>query len=200
VRKLNLLIQPSHPATTTTVLILRRSLLLRSAINSAIQSLLTIRRLLFFSPVLSTQVCGGVLGSGILTSTPASGVSVTGGVMDLYCNELFSGGIYQKYAPLLRVFTSALSNTITVAIAPDTTRRQRWPILPSPVLSNSAMTVSWTAPGDDGLTWTANSYDLRYSTSAITSENFGSATQVTGEPAPSVALSLESMTVTVWRP
>lgn len=61
--------------------------------------------------------------------------------------------------------------------------------------SNSTMTVSWTAPGDDGSTGTATSYDLRYSTSAITSGNFSSATQITGEPVPQVAGTSESMII-----
>ena len=62
--------------------------------------------------------------------------------------------------------------------------------------SDSAMTVSWSAPGDDDSTGTATSYDLRYSTSAIISENFDSATAVTGEPTPSEVGSEESITVT----
>ncbi len=61
--------------------------------------------------------------------------------------------------------------------------------------SGSAMTVSWTAPGDDESAGTASSYDLRYSTSAITDANWSTATQVSGEPAPSAAGSGESMTV-----
>ncbi|MBI5004677.1 MAG: DNRLRE domain-containing protein [Candidatus Lloydbacteria bacterium] len=66
--------------------------------------------------------------------------------------------------------------------------------------SNSAITVSWTAPGDDASTGTAASYDLRYSTSAITSGNFSSATAVTGEPTPLVAGTSQSMTVTGLSP
>lgn len=59
----------------------------------------------------------------------------------------------------------------------------------------NSIDLSWTAPGDDGATGTASGYDIRYSTSTITEGNWGSATQVTGEPAPSVAGSSESMTV-----
>ncbi len=57
--------------------------------------------------------------------------------------------------------------------------------------------ISWTAPGDDSTTGTATSYDLRYSTSDITSDaDFNSASLVTGEPNPSVAGTLETETVT----
>lgn len=60
----------------------------------------------------------------------------------------------------------------------------------------SSVTLSWTAPGDDGNTGTAASYDIRYSTSAITSGNWSSASQVSGEPAPLTAGTSQSFTVT----
>jgi hypothetical protein len=44
--------------------------------------------------------------------------------------------------------------------------------------------LTWTATGDDGGAGRASSYDLRYSTSFINDANWGSATQVTGEPTP----------------
>ena len=59
----------------------------------------------------------------------------------------------------------------------------------------SSVNLAWTAPGDDGSTGTATLYDVRYSTSTITTGNWASATQATGEPTPSVAGSSESMTV-----
>jgi fibronectin type III domain protein len=62
--------------------------------------------------------------------------------------------------------------------------------------TGTSISMSWTAPGDDGTTGTATSYDIRYSTSAITASNWGSATQVTGEPAPLVAGTSQTFTVT----
>jgi len=59
----------------------------------------------------------------------------------------------------------------------------------------SSIKLTWTAPGDDGHVGTADEYDIRYSTSMITDANWGSATQCTGEPAPSVAGSGETFTV-----
>lgn len=50
--------------------------------------------------------------------------------------------------------------------------------------SNLGVTLSWTAPGDTGSVGTANRYDIRRSTSPITSSNFNSATVVKGAPAP----------------
>lgn len=62
-------------------------------------------------------------------------------------------------------------------------------------------TLVWTAPGDDGATGTATSYDIRYSTSAIDEGNWESATQATGEPTPQVAGSSEGpFTVTGLTP
>lgn len=59
-----------------------------------------------------------------------------------------------------------------------------------------SVTLTWTAPGDDGSSGTATSYDVRYSTSAITEANWGSATQASGEPSPHAAGTDESFTVT----
>jgi type II secretory pathway pseudopilin PulG len=56
----------------------------------------------------------------------------------------------------------------------------------------NSINLSWTAPGDDGNTGTATSYDIRYSTSTITSGNWASATPVSGEPTPSASGSTES--------
>ncbi|MCK5237566.1 MAG: Ig-like domain-containing protein, partial [Deltaproteobacteria bacterium] len=64
--------------------------------------------------------------------------------------------------------------------------------------SNSTLVsvdLDWTAPGDDAAVGTAFTYDIRYSTSTITAGNWASATQVSGEPSPSVASTAESMTV-----
>ena len=63
-------------------------------------------------------------------------------------------------------------------------------------VTTSSVALSWTAPGDDGATGTATTYDVRYSTSTITAGNWATATQATGEPAPSVAGSAETFTVT----
>jgi hypothetical protein len=61
--------------------------------------------------------------------------------------------------------------------------------------TTSSLTLTWTAPGDDGSTGTATSYDIRYSTSTITDANWASATQVTGEPTPAVAGTNQNMGV-----
>ena len=62
-------------------------------------------------------------------------------------------------------------------------------------MTASSVQLSWTAPGDDGATGTATTYDVRYSTSTITEANWASATQASGEPSPQVAGSGETFTV-----
>jgi len=61
--------------------------------------------------------------------------------------------------------------------------------------TGTSVSVRWTAPGDDGTTGTATTYDVRYSTSAITSANWGSALQATGEPAPTAAGTTQNFTI-----
>ena len=61
--------------------------------------------------------------------------------------------------------------------------------------TGNSISVRWTAPGDDGAVGTASIYDIRYSTSTITTANWGSATQATAEPAPAVAGTQQTYTL-----
>jgi subtilase family serine protease len=60
----------------------------------------------------------------------------------------------------------------------------------------STIPLTWTAPGDDGATGTATSNDVRYATAAITEATWAAATPATGEPAPGVAGTAQSFTLT----
>ena len=64
----------------------------------------------------------------------------------------------------------------------------------------NSITLTWTAPGDDGTTGTASEYDIRYSTSPISQANWNAAVQVSGEPSPEASGSNESFTVTGLNP
>jgi len=64
----------------------------------------------------------------------------------------------------------------------------------------TSVTLQWTAPGDDSLTGTATTYDVRFSTATITAANFPSATQATGAPSPLPAGTQQSMNVTGLSP
>ena len=59
----------------------------------------------------------------------------------------------------------------------------------------TSITLNWTAPGDDEDAGQAAQYDVRYSTSPITDQNWNSASQAEGEPDPSAAGATESFTV-----
>lgn len=88
-----------------------------------------------------------------------------------------------------------ISNVVSkvTAAAPDTLRPAPSSIAVSAVTDTSA-TLAWTAVGDDSLTGTATSYQIRYSTSAITAANFASATAVT-PPAPGAPGTAQSVVV-----
>ena len=61
--------------------------------------------------------------------------------------------------------------------------------------TGNSISVRWNAPGNNGSTGTATSYDIRYSTSPITTANWNTATQATGEPAPAVAGTQQTFTL-----
>jgi len=65
----------------------------------------------------------------------------------------------------------------------------------SSVMPDSAILI-WTATGDDAKIGAAFSYDLRYSTSSINAANWPSAIQIGNEPAPEVAGTNQTITIT----
>ena len=89
-----------------------------------------------------------------------------------------------------------ISNVVskTLATAPDVVRPAAL-AMSATALSDTSVTLAWTATGDDSLTGTATSYDIRYSTSPITAANFSAATAVSGAPAPAVAGTAQTMVV-----
>ena len=61
--------------------------------------------------------------------------------------------------------------------------------------TSNSLALRWTAPGDDGSTGTASSYDIRYSTSPINNNNWSSATQASSEPVPLGAGTVQTYTL-----
>jgi phosphodiesterase/alkaline phosphatase D-like protein len=92
---------------------------------------------------------------------------------------------------------SGISNVIsrTTLAAPDTIRPAALVVSVVSTAENSAV-VSFVATGDDSLTGTATSYDVRYSTAPITAANWGNATQASNEPAPAAPGTSQNVTVT----
>lgn len=97
---------------------------------------------------------------------------------------------------------SPLSNviTFTTLVSTDTTAPSAITSLTASGPTQSSVFLSWASTGDDGVTGTSTSYDIRYSTSLITNANWASATQVSGEPAPLIAGTGQSLTVTSLSP
>ncbi len=92
---------------------------------------------------------------------------------------------------------SDISNVVsmTTGDTPDNTPPGVISDLVTSLPTISSLVLSWTSPGDDDYTGIAAYYDLRYSTSFITEGNWNLATQVSGEPSPLVAGTLQNMTV-----
>ena len=67
-------------------------------------------------------------------------------------------------------------------------------------VSTNTVTLSWTAPGDDGNFGTASQYDIRMSTLPITEANWSSAIQLVPAPAPNAAGSSEAVQVVQLSP
>ena len=90
---------------------------------------------------------------------------------------------------------SGLSNVVLKTTLAESTPPAAIANLSAPSSTAASVTLNWTAPGDDANVGTAAQYDIRYSTATITTGNWASATQATGEPAPRVAGSAESFVV-----
>ncbi|MCK4735406.1 MAG: Ig-like domain-containing protein [Methanophagales archaeon] len=105
------------------------------------------------------------------------------------------------YTPTTPVASGTTQVTLTEP-GPDTTPPAQITNLATSTPTNSTIDLTWTAPGDDGNTGTATTYDIRYleGTTPIADANWASATQCTGEPAPQVAGSSETFTVTGLSP
>ena len=149
----------------------------------------------------AVYVVGNAVGSSIVAcvvASPSSGCADTGLTNGTeYHYRIFARDNNVNYSDTGAVPTGS---PFTPVATPDTTPPAAVTDLALSDASDSAITVSWTAPGDDGNTGTATSYDLRYSTSLITAGNFDSATQVTGEPAPQPAGTSQSKVVSGLSP
>ncbi len=60
--------------------------------------------------------------------------------------------------------------------------------------------LTWSATGDDGMSGQANGYDIRYSTTPISPENWDNAQQAIGEPKPKAPGEKESFAVSGLEP
>lgn len=97
---------------------------------------------------------------------------------------------------------SPISNVVnaTTALPGDTTPPSAITDFRVISLTTTSVTVAWTVPGDDGATGQAATYDMRWSSSNITSGNFSSRSFVTTEPTPTGPGSTQSMTIGGFSP
>lgn len=76
---------------------------------------------------------------------------------------------------------STISNEAIVTLTgPDTMPPATVANLTVFMVGSDSVTLTWTAPGDDGSAGTVTDYEIRYSTAEITAGNFSSATRATG--------------------
>lgn len=68
--------------------------------------------------------------------------------------------------------------------------------LASTYVAPTAITLTWTATGDNGPTGTATSYDVRYANAPITAGTWAAATTVSGEPTPKASGGHETFQIT----
>ena len=67
-------------------------------------------------------------------------------------------------------------------------------------VSQNSLTLTWTVPGESGVTGTPIGYDIRYASSPITEANWAAATQVQGEPIAGTLGQPQSFAITNFTP
>ncbi len=115
-----------------------------------------------------------------VNDAPAPGVA---GNAEQYVHDFGTSGTYH-FALKVRDDAgnwSAISNEAIVTLTgPDTMPPATVANLTVFMVGSDSVTLTWTAPGDDGSAGTVTDYDLRLSTAEITAANFSSATRATG--------------------
>jgi len=124
-------------------------------------------------------------------------------VNDSFVSTLTDGGqqvdITNAYAGVMLYGGDNFNNDVEaftaqyVEPAVDDTAPAQITDLSATAASSSSISLSWTAPGDDGNTGTASDYEIRYATQDITTDNdFQNATPLVGVPSPKQAGQSES--------
>lgn len=67
-------------------------------------------------------------------------------------------------------------------------------------IDSNAVALTWSAPGNDGYSGRASSYDIRYSTATISAINFDTATKVDKVPAPNNVWTPENLIISGLNP
>ncbi|MCP4705252.1 MAG: hypothetical protein GY865_11640 [candidate division Zixibacteria bacterium] len=92
---------------------------------------------------------------------------------------------------------STISNVASLATQTESTAPSAIATIVVDNITGNSVRLNWIAPGDDGNSGTASTYDIRYSSSPITNEtSWNNAIALSDEPAPLVAGSNQNYTVT----
>ena len=93
---------------------------------------------------------------------------------------------------------SGMSNSLAVTTDPSPTGDLVAPAAVSDLAvigtTSSSYTLRWTTTGDDGMTGTATSFDIRHSITPITEANYNSASSILGAPVPSAPGTMQIVT------
>jgi hypothetical protein len=168
------------------------------------------------APVLSSIAAGGITTQGATISwstneasdtrveygTTAAYGSVTAGAANTTAHTLTLSNLAAATTYHYRVRSTdvagneaiSTSRTFTTA-APavvDTTAPSTITNLVAASPTHTSAQLTWSAPGNNGVSGTATSYELRYSTTPLSAAAFGSGVQATGVPAPLVSGTAQS--------
>ncbi len=134
--------------------------------------------------------------TGSYPTSPTDGTQVYDSTGTSYVDTGLTNGTTYYYTAFSRdIVVNYSSGAQASAIAKDSVAPASISTSAATALTARTVKFDWTAVGDDGTTGTATSYDIRYSTTAITAANFSSATPVSGAPTPRVSGTAETMAV-----
>ncbi len=164
-------------------------------------------------------IAGGVPGHSVSSTTGSQSAPRAGDVMrvlvssspsghhfDLYINGRYDGRVTDaakekgnsssKYAGIMLKggFNTGIDN-FSARTTLDITPPAAVTNLGVAGLSSMSVTLTWTAPGDDGTLGNASSYVIKYLDQPITAANFASAVTVVNPPVPKPAGSVETFEV-----
>jgi hypothetical protein len=116
-----------------------------------------------------------------LPSLPSNAADIPAAVREVFLRDDDDGDLSNHTPHWDALFAAASQHGLDFVMGGDLVAPSAIGDLDTAATSIMSVTVRWTAPGDDGATGTAASYDLRISPAPITQANFASATPV---PAP----------------
>ncbi len=135
--------------------------------------------------------------TGSYPTGPTDGTVVYDSTGTSYTDTGLTNGTTYYYKAFSRDIVVNYSSGVQSSAVPlDLTAPASITTLSATAASARTVTLNWTAVGDNGTTGAAASYDVRYSTAAITASNFSSASQASGAPTPKASGSAETMTMT----